>query len=73
MNIHQNTTNKVSENNPLKQKSKKFDNMNSTKDNNINDIEDYQPKTEEPVQTNQDSKTNNKDRGGSGKNGKCLT
>ncbi|CAG8794909.1 4917_t:CDS:2 [Gigaspora margarita] len=73
MNVHQNATNKVSENNLLKLKSEEFDNMDNNKDNKVDDIKDHQPKTEKPVQMNQNFETNNEDKGGSGKNGKRST
>ncbi|KAF0509226.1 hypothetical protein F8M41_018602 [Gigaspora margarita] len=72
--IYANDINYISTHFAIKNKEHvKVDNRDDTKVNYVDDVEDNQPKTEEPVQANQDSETNYEDKGSSGKNGKRST
>ncbi|CAG8443022.1 hypothetical protein C2G38_2029734 [Gigaspora rosea] len=77
MNIHQKVTSKfddLTENNLLKRKKpEEFDNTENTVDNNVDDVKDHQPKTEEPFPVNQDSEKILSISKVLGKNSKCLT
>ncbi|KAF0452882.1 hypothetical protein F8M41_001847 [Gigaspora margarita] len=58
LNVHQNVTNKFEEN---------------VEDENVDNVKDYQPKTEESVQDNRNSETNVEGKKSSGKDKKLST